>query len=392
MGCEEEWRAGRSYAQWIRSAVGRARHGQKPVTTFFDSSVPEPVELLRETISRAFAEPITSRYTSAFAGGNPFVVRSLAARFGVPAEQILCTTGATGAITLLYRALARRGDHILVETPGFDLFHDIGQAWGLNVDSFQRNGPHFAIDLDEIAHKIQPNTRMIVLTNLHNPSGKLVAQSDLEALAELAERRQVLVVVDEVYGGFADEQARPCVAARLSPQFISISSLTKTLGLNTLRCGWIIATPEILAPVRLFSEQFEFGVSNLSHAVAALVLEEYERFFSYTLSVLEKSRPRVEAQFAKWRSEGLLDGALPEFGCISFPRLIGIDDTHAFSDWLLQHYGVIVAPGEFFGAPGHVRIGFGQPLDKLERGLAALDEGLHAYRNGDTAPNCRIRS
>ena len=76
---------------------------------------------------------------------------------------------------------------------------------------------------------------------------------------------------------------------------------------------------------------------------------------------------------------GLVTGRLPEYGCIFFPRLVGIADTLDFAGWLADTNGVIVAPGDFFGAPGHVRIGFAHAPEVLEYGLTRFAEGLREY-------------
>lgn len=371
---------GEAYAQWVRRALRTAVAARGTATPLFDSSVEEPTELLRRTIMAGFARPITSRYQSVFVNGNPYVVETLARRYGVPEEQILCTTGATSALSLVYRAYLSPGDHVLVETPGFDLFAQIARSLGAVVDFFARVGPRFRIDPDDVARRLRPDTRLIVLTNLHNPSGMLLEDPELETLASAVAGRGVKLVVDEVYGDYADRSLRPGSAVRLSGDFIGISSLTKIYGLSTLRCGWVVAHPEVLAPVRRVSDHFEFGVSKLAHAVSALILEDSAAFDLNSQQVLAAARPVIERYFSSWRAEGLAEGELPRFGCISFPRLTGIDDTLGFSAWLADRSGVIVAPGEFFGAPGHVRIGHAHPPEVLERGLAQLTEGLRAYR------------
>jgi aspartate/methionine/tyrosine aminotransferase len=370
-----------SYAQWVRQTTGRIGASRGRLVTLFDSSVPEPVELLRETVAAAFARPITSRYTSAFVGGNTYVIDALARRYALPAGRILCTTGATGALSLAYRALAGPGDHVLIESPGFDLFHHLAHAYGLTVDTFPRRGEQFSIDPAEVAARIGPRTKLVVLTDLHNPSGMQLAAETLDALARLAEERNIFVIVDEVYGDYADKAARPFHAAQRSDRLISISSLTKVYGLSTLRCGWIVAAPEPMARLRTLSEQAEFGISNLAHAVAALVLEDEPRFMAYSLGILARSRPIVEACHRRWLDDELGEGCLPDFGCIWFPRLVGIDDTESFAAWLAERSGVIVAPGEYFGRKGHVRIGYAQIPSQLEYGLDALTDGLRAFRD-----------
>lgn len=370
-----------SYARWVRRAIGRIRSSQGRIVTLFDSSVPEPVDLLRDTITAGFSTPITSRYTSAFVDGNPYVIDMLASRYGVPRGHILCTTGATGALSLIYRALLKSGDRVLVERPGFDLFHGIARSYGYGVDYFSRTGARFTVDPEDVAGHIRPETRLVVLSNLHNPSGMALEENALEALVAIAEAKDIHIVVDEVYGDYADATARPRAAAQISPRLISVNSLTKIYGLSTLRCGWIVAAPDVLAPIRWLSEEIEFGVSNLAHAVAALVLERSGEFTAYSNAILSRCRPIIEACYDRWRSEGLIEGELPEFGCVSFPRLTGIEDTEAFSTWLAERCGVIVAPGEFFGAPGHIRIGHAQLPGNLEQGLDGLTDGLKVYRD-----------
>jgi aspartate/methionine/tyrosine aminotransferase len=371
---------GEAYVSWVRRAVARAMQGHDDAGMLFGSSVEEPVELLRQTVEAGFSKPITDRYTSVFVSGNPFVLEQLARTYSVGQDHILPTTGATGALSLLYRAYLKPGDHVLVETPGFDLFEDIAHALNAHVDCFDRKGERFEIDPDEIESRIQHNTRLVVLTNLHNPSGMLTDDAVLQRVASMAERHDIKVIVDEVYGDYVGPKARSHSAARLSPHLISVSSLTKIYGLSTLRCGWIVAAPEVLAPVRALNDQFEFGVSKLAHAVAALVMENSAAFDAYWHSVMDAARPIMQKYFAAWKAASLVSGELPEYGCIAFPRLIGIDDTQSFSNWLADRYGVIVVPGELFRAPGHVRIGFALAPQELERALAHFTEGLKEYR------------
>lgn len=372
---------GESYSHWVRRVIRAVRSERNLLVSLFDSSVPEPFELLREIVLEGFSEPITSRYTSAFASGNPYVVQQLARRYAVAPEQILCTTGATGALSLIYRAMLAPGDRILVENPGFDLFHKIAETQGIGVDRFERRGEHFGIDPDALAARIGPKTRLIVLSDLHNPSGMALAPETLRAIGDLAEARGITVIVDEVYGDYVDAALRPLPAASLSPAMISVSSLTKSHGLSTLRCGWIVGEPGRIARIRALAEEIDFGVSNLAHAFAALVLEQPKMFEGYRSRIMARARPIIESYHRHWIEEGLLEGALPAFGCIAFPRLVGIADSIAFSEWLADRCGVIVAPGDYFGAPGHIRIGFARAPADLDYGLQALTDGLVRYRD-----------
>lgn len=375
---------GGSYAQWVRNAIGTARGRDGDVVSLFESSVPEPRELLRRAVAET-AEPAFSQYyVSAFNGGNPFVRQMLAQQYGVGHEEVLCTTGATGALALVYRTRLGPGDHVLIETPGFDLFTYMAEAQGAVVDTFARTGDRFTVDVAEVEARLHPRTRVVVISNLHNPSGMPVDHDAMLALAKLAETRDFLLVVDEVYGDYAGTSARPCPAAALSPAVVSISSLTKLYGLGSLRCGWLIGATDVVAPIRRLSEHIEFGISTLSHAVAAQVIAGREAFDAHSRSYVAACRPVFDTWFTRMAAEGLVGGVLPDDGCICFPTLPGIADTRAFSNWLIARSGVIVAPGEYFGAAGRVRIGFCLERERLDTGLALLEDGLRRYRTERT--------
>lgn len=365
-----------AYAQWVAAAVALARQAPRPIVSLFESAVPEPRALLRQAVLATVEPDFSPRYVSAFGDGNPFVRAMLAQSHGVDIDQVLCTTGATGGLALLYRALLRPGDRVLVEVPGFDLFAGAAQVQGIGVDTFTRPAPHFGIDVEQVAAALRPETRLIVVSDLHNPSGMGIPRDTLVALAHLAQARGVLLVVDEVYGDYADKASRPGPACALSPAVISLSSLTKIFGLGVLRCGWIVGAPGVMATLRDYAARAEFGVSTLSHAVAAEVMLRADAFADHWRSHVARARPRFAAWFARMVDAGLMAGELPDAGCICFPALPGIADTRAFSEMLIAQSGVIVAPGEFFGQPGHIRIGFCLPDAELDAGLAALEAAL----------------
>ncbi|WP_338447148.1 pyridoxal phosphate-dependent aminotransferase [Pelagerythrobacter marensis] len=373
-----------SYSQWVRQVLARMEPQRDRLVSLFESSVPEPLELLAELVSDSFGGAVTRHYESAFASGNPHVIETLAREYAVAKEQVLSTTGATGALSLLYRALLRPGDRLLVENPGFDLFGILARSYGLGVDTFERSGPRFAIDPETVERAIGPDTRLIVISNLHNPSGFMVSEDVLRALGEIADRHEVYLVVDEVYAPYAGDAAKPAVTLGISPRIISINSLTKIYGLSTLRCGWIVADAKVMEPVRALNREVEFAISKLSHAIAARILEDPDAYRERTAAIVSGARPFIDAYHARWLAEGLVEGELPEHGCIAFPRLVGIEDTGTFSEWLAEERGVIVAPGEYFGAPGHVRLGFGIDAARLELGLEVMTEAMHSYRDART--------
>ena len=102
----------------------------------------------------------------------------------------------------------------------------------------------FRVDPAEVQRRITPRTRLIVLTNLHNPTGAALIDRLLRAVGEIARKHGAYVLVDEVYLEAMYEK-RPQPAIHLGEQFLVTSSLTKGFGLSGLRCGWVLANPEV---------------------------------------------------------------------------------------------------------------------------------------------------
>jgi aspartate/methionine/tyrosine aminotransferase len=362
-----------SYADWVRGAM-RIKQAQPNVSILFESTIAEPTEALIDVVREAFSEEVTSRYVSVFADGNRYAIEAVARRYGLAADQILATTGATGALALVLKALVAEGDHVLVERPGFDLLARLASDAGARVEDVVRSGPRHAVDLDDLRRRLNPRTRAVLITNLHNPTGAWASPDEIAAIAAVAATVGAVLVVDEVYADFAAAEGAP-PAATLGANIITVSSLTKVFGLFALKFGWLAADAALVARLRRAAPDGDMGVSKLSHAVAAHVLESPAPFETHWRSVLDETRPVAAAHVTALVADGLLAGDFPAHGCMYFPQVPGVDDTRALARRLLEEFDVLVAPGEYFGAPGHIRIGFGADP-------AAIDEGMQRLRRG----------
>lgn len=367
-----------SYADWTRGAL-RARAADPDLAILFDSTISEPLEELSEVARAAFSPMLTSRYVSVFADGNPYAVQALARRYGLNPSQILTTTGATGALNLVLRALLKAGDEILVETPGFDIHSRMAAEIGARVTMVERPAPVFRIDPDAVRARLTPRTRLLLITNLHNPSGAYLPPAEIATLAAALAPAGVVLVVDEVYADFAADDGAP-PAALLGANVITVSSLTKVWGLFGLKFGWLAAAPELIEAIKAGAPEGDMGVSKLSHAVAAHVLEAPAPFEAHWRRTLAQTRPLVARAAETMRRSGVIEGETPEFGCMYFPRIVGVEDTRGLARRLFEQHRVLVAPGEYFGAPGHLRIGFGADAAMIATGLERLEAGLHALR------------
>lgn len=363
-----------TYSDFVRESLRLL--AERPQTALlYDSTIDEPVAALMDTMRAAFSLSVSPRYVSVFADGNPYAVQALSQRFDVSPRQILTTTGATSGLTQLLKALLVRGDRVLVENPGFDLLIQTARDVGAVVETFERPAPSFAVDLEDLERKLATGPKAVILTNLHNPSGVLTSEAALRRIATAAARVGAYVIVDEVYAEFATEGAPPC-AARLAENLISVSSLSKVFGLFALKFGWIIGSDTVIDRVRTAMPEGDLGVSKLAHAVAAHVLEEREVYELHWKRILASTRPVAERHVARMKAEGLLDGEIPPHGNMAFLRTPGFDDSLALARALLLDHDLLVAPGEYFGRPGFIRLGFGSEPAELDRRLARLHQGL----------------
>jgi aspartate/methionine/tyrosine aminotransferase len=367
-----------SYIQWVRDLVA-AMEGRPGAVGLFDATMDEPFDLLRETAGRVLSEPGQPRLRSVMGAGNPLVLRALADRYGVGQEQILCATGALSGVSLVLKALVQPGDHVLIERPHLDTLVELAAGQGAEIGYIERSADDGAFDLDQVQDALRPNTRLLLITNLHNPTGALLSEADLGCLAEVAARGRTRIVVDEVYADYVHRLDGGRPAARLSDVFVSINSLSKVYGLSSLKCGWIVADARTIKEIAPTHALHEFGMSKLTHAMASLVLEDDAPFTKAVRSVLGEARPLVEAWAGALREEGLIAGAVPAAGCMYFPRLPHVGDTRKFAAWLWREYAIAAAPGELFQSPGHIRIGFGRRADRLAPVLARLAEALRIY-------------
>jgi len=384
-GSETDFFHATSYIEWVQALVGSMAERPHAIG-LFDASMAEPSAALGTLVSDVIAAPGRPRLRSVMDSGNPLVIDALASRYQVPREQILCTTGALSGAALVMKAYLQPGDHILIERPHLDTLVQIAQRLGAEVSYFDRQGEDAAIDPEQVRNLLRANTRLVLITNLHNPTGAFLGDDALLDLAAALEGHPTRILVDEVYADFAHQSGHGTPACRLSDAFISVNSLAKVYGLSALKCGWIVgdvAAIARIAPVHMVSE---FGISKLTHAAASVVLEDPSALNAYAAGVLAYARPVLQIWAEAMQTEGLIDGALPAHGCLYFPRLIGVGDTRPICARLWREHGVALAPGELFQRPGHVRIGFGRAPAQLESGLAGLEQTLRAVRDTTLPP------
>jgi aspartate/methionine/tyrosine aminotransferase len=271
---------------------------------------------------------------------------------------------------------------VLVETPVYEPLRLAPARLGASLDVLPRRPEDgYRLHAEQLARRMTPRTRLIILTNLHNPSGSLVGQRDLRDAAQVVRgcNPAARILVDETFLPFAGEMA--VSTATLGPAFITVNTLTKVYGLGMLRCGWVTAAPEIMGPIR----KDWIGVagigSRLTEALASLAVERLELFERHWQAVLAGNRPLLEEHLGPLVERGVLRGEVTPPGCICFPEVMGAADTTVLTQALAREQSVYAVPGRFFGAPGHIRLGFGGDAAVLNEGLRRLALSLCRHRD-----------
>jgi aspartate/methionine/tyrosine aminotransferase len=321
------------------------------------------------------------------------LLERIAHHTGAPTECIVTAEGTSMANHLAMAALLEPGDEIVIEEPTYGLLLDLAHYLGARVKRIARRFENnFEIALPETEQAITPATRLVVLTNLQNPTGALISMETLRTIGELAQRVGAHVLVDEVYLELLFEASMrtsgssslrwemlPHVqnggsAFSLGETFVVTSSLTKAYGLSGLRCGWILAAPELAHRIRRLNDLFAATAAHPAERMSVMAFDHLAQFRERARALLATNRALLDT-FLDSRAD--LECVRPPVGTVVFPRLL-TGEPEAFFKLLREKYETSVVPGEFFECPRHFRLGIGGDTAALRTGLerlsAALDE------------------
>ncbi|MFG2168868.1 capreomycidine synthase [Micromonospora chersina] len=308
--------------------------------------------------------------------GAPAVRQAIADRWGDgDACKVMTTSGSSEAITLVLTALLQPGDEVIVVQPGYHALVQYAEALGCRTVTWRLDPEAgFTPSLDELAELVTERTRAIIVNFPQNPTGVSITEPQLGRLVDIAEQVGAYLLWDAAFADLTyDTKPLPDVSIRYA-RGIGFGTFSKAFGLPGLRFGWCLAPPEVLADCVRVRDYTTLHVAPLIELLALRVLENAEAF-------IEPRRERARANRELLRQWAQADPErvslrLPDGGVAAFPRLLGLGDTYKFCDWLFQHRRVLVIPGSCFGAPEHIRVGFGGPTQALSDGLDRLSTAL----------------
>ncbi|MBM3464012.1 MAG: aminotransferase class I/II-fold pyridoxal phosphate-dependent enzyme, partial [Armatimonadetes bacterium] len=247
--------------------------------------------------------------------GLPALVDALGRRYGIPERRLLLTAGCTLGNFLLTAALVRPGDRVIVERPVYEPLWRNVQAVGGRI-AWLRRDDDYHINLKRLDRMLRTPTRLVIFTNLHNPSGRFTPPETVREIGALACRSGARVLWDEVYLDGYPGTVTP--AACLDPRTsMSTISLDKIYGLGGLKVGWCMAPPAVIERARRVADILLPCNAPLLERIAVPAVERMDALRAGHLEIAEKGKRIVEDWLAR-RDD--LDWSRPDGGFVGFAR------------------------------------------------------------------------
>lgn len=296
-------------------------------------------------------------------------------------DQILTFAGSEEGIYCGIKSLLSPGDHAIVVTPCYQSLETISLDAGAEVTSICLSPHnHWQLSLEELANAFRSNTKLIVTTLPHQPTGALIKKSVFEGMIELARERDCHIFCDEMYRFLEiDVTKRLPSIADAYEKGIALFGITKPFGLAGLRIGWLASQDKsFIAQVSSRKHYTSICNSGPSEILALIALRAREIILTRNRSILMENLALLDQLFE--RKKKVLSWVRPESGTIAFPELLLPISIDTFADELVEKAGVLIMPGSIFDFPGNFfRIGFGRK--NMSEALERFEQFLEAYAN-----------
>ena len=304
--------------------------------------------------------------------GYPPLQKAIGAHHGVDPDCVVESAGTSMANHLAMAAIIEPGDEVLIEHPAYGPILDVARYLHADVKRFPRTEETgWAVDPKAVHDCITPKTRLIVITNLHNPTSVLTPDSVLREIGEIARSICATVLVDEVYLDAVYEDT-PRTSFHLGPEFVVTSSLTKVYGVSGLRCGWILAQPELAWKMRRLNDLYSATPVHLGELLSVAAFQHLDLLRQRARRIVEADRKLLRDFIKKESAVSVVEA---EWGTTAFPRLVK-GNTDAFLERLRSEFDTSAVPGRFFEMPDHFRIGMGVNTEMFAEGLNRIGRAL----------------
>jgi aspartate/methionine/tyrosine aminotransferase len=306
--------------------------------------------------------------------GDPDLRAAVGDRYDRSAAEVAFTCGTQEANLVTVLSLVSDGGHAVTVTPTYQSLHSLPDAVG-EVSRVSLSRPDWTLSVDDVADAITPDTDLLVLNNPNNPTGRVHPESKVEALYDLAVDTDAYLLVDEVYRDLLDDPPAP--ATTLGERAISTCGLSKAWGLPGLRFGWLAGPEAVVSEACTWKDYTTIAPPALGQHVAGQLFADAtgpdsETVLAENRTLADRNREILAAFVADHGLDWFESATVTGF--VTLPA--GFESGTAFAETLVEEAGVVVAPGDAFGHPGYVRIGFGVETDRLREGLDRIERFL----------------
>ncbi len=281
-------------------------------------------------------------------------------------EQILMTSGTTGAIVLALLALVQRGDEVLLPDPYFVLYHRLVTMVGGTPVLYDLH-PDFRLRVGKVVEQVSDRTRLLILNSPSNPTGAIFTAAEIEAVADVCRRRGILVLSDELYEIFAYDSPHVSIKRFLGPESLLVGGFSKACGMAGWRLGWAAGAPELIDKMRTL-QQFVYACPPTLVQKGALAAFDVD-----TRSRVESYRRKRDLMYDGLVAAGY-NVVKPGGAFFIYPEVPGGEGGGGGNDLEFCERAItnklVVVPGRTFSRrSSHIRISFAAPDETLERGL-----------------------
>jgi len=300
-------------------------------------------------------------------------------------NHIAITPGASGALQLVLGALLNVGDEVLMADPGYPCNRNfVKMLGGVDVNIPVNESSNYQLTTQHIEKHINANTRAVLIASPSNPTGTLISDQELDAIHTLCERRNLFLIVDEIYMGLTysgQEHSATRYTNVDNHHVFVINSFSKYFGMTGMRVGWLIAPSVMMDAIDRQAQNFFLAASTTAQygALAALSTES-EKEIKRRRDVF---RQRRDYLLPELREMGFIISTEPNGAfylyadCSKFTT-----DSFQFCFDVLEHTGVAVTPGKDFGAnkpEQFVRFAYTRDISVLKTAVERLKNYLNAY-------------
>lgn len=312
--------------------------------------------------------------------GLPALRELIAADYGLQPEHIILVPGAAAGLFIVATSLLNKNSQLLVERPNYATNIETPRLLECEINFIDLHfETQYKLDLYRLSTMVKSMPSLISITTPHNPTGCVLTEEELMEVVELSRRHGSYLLVDETYRELSFNNPPP-LAASISDNVISVSSVSKAYGLPGIRMGWIACKNKHLLETFLAAkEQIFICNSLLDEHVALHYLQHKQQFFAPIKQHINNNFKVLEEHM---NSSKNLEWVKPQGGVVCYPRIIPSIDYKVFYKELYHKHKTLVGAGHWFEtSQKYMRIGFGWPTkEALQQGLLHIEATIDGLK------------